>query len=252
MDKENRRSTGKYQFANTKDNYEDYSSGRVLYGTTGAANFPVRLSSELFQRCQHYLKKKGKDSPYSIWDPFCGAGYLITVLGFLHNSDIKTLFASDADATVLETADKNLSLLHTEGLKKRIDELKLLIDKYGKAAHKEALHSAHILDLKRRRPLQTMVFQFNMLEHKAIPGTVKDVDIIISDLPYGQLTEWIGLEDNNNPTQIFLNKVKSLLKKEAVIAIVADKKQKITYNGYNKIKTFTLGKRRIWLLEQSG
>ena len=50
----------KYQFVGAKENYEDYSSGRVIYGTAGAAKFPVRLSSEVFQQCAHYLKSNGK------------------------------------------------------------------------------------------------------------------------------------------------------------------------------------------------
>ena len=37
-----------YKFVSEKKNYEDYSSGRVLYGAPEATNFSVRLASEFF------------------------------------------------------------------------------------------------------------------------------------------------------------------------------------------------------------
>jgi len=98
----------KYQYAIKDENYEDYSSGRVLYGTTGATNFPVRLSSEVFQQCAQYLADKGKIGPYKIYDPFCGVAYSLTVIGFLHGSQVESLIGSDSDSRILEFAQKNL------------------------------------------------------------------------------------------------------------------------------------------------
>ncbi len=94
----------KYQYAVTKENYEDYSSGRVIYGATGATNFPVRLSSEVFQQCVHYLKGKGKAGPYKLYDPFCGVAYSLTVIGFLHGAEIESIAGSDSDSRMLEFA----------------------------------------------------------------------------------------------------------------------------------------------------
>jgi 23S rRNA (guanine2535-N1)-methyltransferase len=117
----------KYQYTVTKENYEDYSSGRVIYGATGATNFPVRLSSEVFQQCAHYLKTQGKAGPYKIYDPFCGVAYSLTVVGFLHGAEIESIAVSDSDSRLLEFARKNLSLLTAQGLSKRIEELKKII-----------------------------------------------------------------------------------------------------------------------------
>lgn len=38
-------------------NYEDFASGRVIYGAKGIPNFPVRLIAEIFGRA---LKASGK------------------------------------------------------------------------------------------------------------------------------------------------------------------------------------------------
>ena len=40
-----------YKFAVNKLNYEDLSSGRVLYNAPGLTGFPVRLVDEIVQRC---------------------------------------------------------------------------------------------------------------------------------------------------------------------------------------------------------
>ena len=239
---------GKYHFVTVNQNYEDYSSGRVFYGASGATNFPVRLSSEIFQRCVSYLDKSKKEQSYVIWDAFCGVAYSMTSVGFLHNLEIRHIYASDTDAGVLQTASKNLSLLKIEGLNRRIDELRVLIKKYGKDSHKDALISADFLKRKFKNDIQTTIFQHNAIT-QSVPSDINGVDIVIVDLPYGQLTKWGQSGDEENSTQIFLNKIKTCLSKGAVVAIVTNKKQKITYSGYCKLKTLVLGKRKIWFVK---
>lgn len=41
-----------------KDNYQNFSSGRVLYHEGGMTNFPVRLAQEIYGRCLQYSPKK--------------------------------------------------------------------------------------------------------------------------------------------------------------------------------------------------
>ncbi len=48
-----------YQFAVDRPNYSDLASGRVLYSVPGHHAFPVRLASEIFQRCLAYLRAAG-------------------------------------------------------------------------------------------------------------------------------------------------------------------------------------------------
>lgn len=234
----------------TKENYEDYSSGRVLYGFPGATNFSVRLISDIFDECARYLTAEGHPGPYSIYDPFCGAGYSLTVLGLIHGSHIKNIFASDINKTILEFAHKNLSLLTSVGINHRIAELKNFIAEYKKQSHKDALKSAEKLQSK-AVPLSIKIneFQFDMLAGEKLPKQVKNIDMVITDVPYGKLTAWTNLKNNENPVQASLDKIKDRLSKNGIVAIVANKKQEISYKGYIKVKALKFPKRKVFLLK---
>lgn len=232
-----------------KDNYEDYSSGRVIYGAPGATNFPVSLSIEIFEKCREYLNKNGNSGPYKIYDPFCGVAYSLTVLGLLFGENIKEICASDADTTILEFAHKNLSLLSEEGIDTRINELEKFIKDYNKDSHKEALESAKKLKIKSKKlSIKIKDFEFNILSNKELPKIINSIDIVIADVPYGKLTNWNGLQNETNPIQESLNKIKDILSTKSILAIILNKKQTIEYSGYDKIKSFKLGKRKIILL----
>ena len=40
-----------YRYVTEKESYEDFAAGRVLLSQSGMTSFPVRLASEIFQRC---------------------------------------------------------------------------------------------------------------------------------------------------------------------------------------------------------
>jgi len=235
-----------------KENYEDYSSGRVLYGAPNATNFPVSLALQIYTECVEYLTKEGNSGPYVIYDPFCGVGYSLTVIGFFNGKNIKEVIASDVDKTILEFAHKNLSLLTVKGIDKRIKELNKFIKDYNKASHKDALTSAEklkkiALELK----IEIKEFQFNILSNDALPKFVNKVDIVITDLPYGKLANWEGIKNEINPSQEFLNKIKDRLKQKSIVAIVSNKKQIILHEGYVKVRSFKEGKRKVLLLKSA-
>jgi hypothetical protein len=52
------------------------------------------------------------------------------------------------------------------------------------------------------------------------------------------------LNEVDNPVQSTLNKIKNILGTNSIIALTLNKKQKITYEGYLKIKSISLGKRK--------
>ena len=232
-----------------KENYEDYSSGRVIYGAPMATNFPVGLTLDIYEKCSEYLSKKGNHGPYKIYDPFCGVAYSLTVQGFFNGKNIKEIIASDIDKTALEFAHKNLSLLNTKGMSNRIKELKKFIKDYQKDSHKKALISAEKLkDITNKLSVKIVEFQFDILSSSALPKSVNKIDMVITDVPYGKLTNWVGLSKEENPVQIFLNKIKHILNDNSVVAIVLNKKQVISFEGYAKVKSFKLGKRKILIL----
>lgn len=237
---------GPYKFT-TGENFEDLSSGRVIYGATGASNFPVRLINEIFLRADYYLGSE--KSSYTIYDPFCGSGYSLTVLGFLHPTKINLLIGSDVNNDMVEVAKKNLSLLTKDGMEKRINELKKLETSFGKDSHKEALASAGNLALLNTK-VASKCFVHDALSDSKMPVDLKSVDLVISDLPYGKLTQWENLDAKVNPAQKFLNTLKKNISAEAVIALSFNKKQGIEYEGFKKLGSFKVGTRKILFLKQ--
>jgi hypothetical protein len=236
------------KFLKQKENYEDYSSGRVLYGAQGATNFPVRLIEDIFQTCNKYLTEKGSSGKRTIYDPLCGVGYSLTVLGLLHGEKLEKILASDIDKTNLEFAKKNLSLLTVPGMNRRITELQKFVENYKKKSHEEALESARRLrDQIALFNITQNIFNFDMLGEKALPSSVKNIDMVIADVPYGKLTSWQGQSDKH-PVQESLDKLKSRLNKTSIVALVSNKKQEILHEGYTKIKTLKVPKRKIILL----
>lgn len=131
-----------YRFATDQTDYSDCSSGRVFYGKPGHPAFPVRLASDVFQRCVDVLRADGHLGPYAIYDPCCGGAYHLSTLAYLHWRDIREITGSDVDADALALARQNLSLLTIEGLDRRIAEIAQMLQSYGKPSHEAALASA--------------------------------------------------------------------------------------------------------------
>ncbi|MEX2052396.1 MAG: hypothetical protein WD991_01715 [Candidatus Paceibacterota bacterium] len=231
---------------NNKTNFEDYSSGRVIYGAPGATNFSVRLVSSMFERCKEYLEKVGNAGPYTLYDSFCGSGYSLSVLGFLYNKDIKNIFASDFDKHILEFADKNLALLSHKGISKRVSELDKFVKEYGKDSHKEAIKSAETISSQIKHEIDVKIFHFDVLNKKLLPKHIKNIDMVIVDIPYGKLTRWQG--ESADPSQEFLNKIKPYMGKQSIVAISANKKQTVSFKGYNKIGSLKVPKRKVLFL----
>ncbi|MBZ0304067.1 MAG: rRNA methyltransferase, partial [Anaerolineae bacterium] len=130
-----------YRYATESANYEDFAAGRVLRTYSGMTAFPVRLTSELFQRGAAYLPAR----PLRVWDPCCGSGALLTVLGFLHAARLESLWASDFDREAVALARKNLALLTPAGLQARQREIEVMQAAYGKESHDEARRSVEAL-----------------------------------------------------------------------------------------------------------
>jgi len=239
-----------YAFATENIDYSDYAGGRVIYSSPGAAAFPVRLASEIFQRAQRHLPARR----LALYDPTCGGAYHLAALGFLHGNAIETLLASDADENILSLAGRNLGLLSAEGLAQREEEIAALYRDYGKQSHAEALRSAAVLHerLKRFPAIRTRLFQANALDtgalHQHLSG--ETIDLVISDVPYGHLTGWIlpGGSAEPNPLWHMLNALRPVLGAQSVVCIAADKSQKTAHEGFRRLERFQIGKRQVVIL----
>ncbi len=224
--------------------FEHLAAGHVIYGLSGSPNFPIRLAHEVYNRCLVYQKKK---CDISIYDPCCGTGYLLTTLAFLNHKSIATIWGSDINVKFIDVAQRNLGLLGSQGLEKRKEELVILATQYQKISHFRALESIEliremIVDLD--HPLDFHVFDRDILSPNTNPGPSFTADIIITDVPYLQLVDWNGAGGINT----MLSNIRMNIDTESIIAIIHDKRQKITSELYTRIERFKVGKRVIEIL----
>lgn len=130
----------RYLFASERRDYSDYASDHVFMGRPGHPAFPLRLASELFQRCR---RAPGRDGSVCALRPVL-RGRLST-LAYLHWHEIDQVIGSDIDEEALVLAARNLSLLRLEGLDRRIEDLAAMRAAYGKASPAAALEHAGVL-----------------------------------------------------------------------------------------------------------
>ncbi|MDE7274048.1 MAG: hypothetical protein K2N95_13475 [Lachnospiraceae bacterium] len=221
-------------------NFEDLASGKVIVHRAGYPNFPVRLAQEIFSRCLHYL-----DNPDSvcIYDPCCGGGYLLTVLGFLNFERIKTIIASDISDDAIQLTDENLSLLDKNGLRKRIRQIKDLLSLHNKNSHIEALNSAtNLFDIlaNSTHEIERKVFKTDILSNFPLDKPDFKADIIFTDVPYGNLVEW---QNRNKDNSNLLDQLLPVTKEKTVVAICSDKSQKFQSDNFQRIEKQVIGKR---------
>jgi len=229
-----------YRYVTEKHNYEDYAAGRVILSQSGMTSFPVRLVSEIFQRCASYFPS---DQRLRLYDPCCGGGYLLTVLGFLHGEQLLYLHGSDIDAERVALASSNLHLLTDTGLDLRRATLQQLADTYGKQSHDDALQS---LDRLTPPNLPSFTWVSDAFQQSA---DAQSVDLMICDVPYGNVTTWQST-DGSDPITRLLDAQFDTLVIGGIVAIISDKTQRATHPNYHQRQHETLGKRRIMILQK--
>src|SRR5690349_569773 len=221
-----------YKYETEQKDFSDLASGRVFYSLPGHPAFPVRLASEIFQRCLAQREKLYRDpTPCTLYDPCCGAAYHLSVLTVLHRARVREVIASDVDETAVALARRNLSLLLAEGMDVRIRELSQMYEQYGKESHREALQSAEALKSKLSvQPLGTNVFQASAFDRGEIAGHIepRSVDIVFTDVPYGLHSQWESADQGepSNPLESLLEALLGVLSPSAVVAVASDKGQK--------------------------
>lgn len=234
-----------YKYAK-KENYEDLACGRVIYHRTGMPNFPVRLAQEIFHRSLSYMSKQ---EDITIYDPCCGGGYLLTVLGLLNMDKISRIYGSDIDMKAVELAVSNLSLITEEGLKQRMQQLEEIYQSFQKQSHLDAIKSAkRILKgvQQQNKKLKTHLFQHDILS--GVMNHQFKADLIITDVPYGNLVSWEGEVGGSNFIHQLLDQLIPILNPHSIVAISSDKKQKISHDKYKRLERQRIGKRKFEIL----
>ncbi len=241
-----------YRFAVENWSYEDFSSGRVFYNQKGTTSFPVRLASEIYQLCKSILIKHGCDEPYILYDPCCGGAYLLATLGFLHGQEISKIYASDVDEEVIPLAQRNLALLSKKGVDQRITEIQKMFEEFGKESHSQALESSLNLRStleKQNKSIGVKCFVSDITKNNSLINAVHDVNMIITDLPYGEIVSWNSMEHESEAVEKLLSNVHQVMANNSVIAIISKSKSKIKHKDFEKLERFVIGKRQITILK---
>jgi 23S rRNA G2445 N2-methylase RlmL len=239
-----------YRFATKKEDYSDFASGRVFHSSPGQPAFPVRLVSEIFQRSLALL---GKTEPVSLYDPCCGSAYHLAVLGVLHRNQLGSIIASDIDPDAVKLATRNLALLTPSGLAERRQAIAADWQKFGKASHQAAIGSVdRIAEKVANAPLlPTRCYVADATKSGAISAAMfQSVDLVISDLPYGQLSAWQGAARHNEPIWHLLDQLQQVLHGPGVVALATPKGTTVAHENYERCVRFRHGKRMITFLKR--
>ena len=218
-----------FKFETDKKDYSDFASGRVFYNAPKTTAFPIRLASEIMARCLSLLQE---DKSLSIYDPCCGGAHLLTAIGYLYHEKLNAVYGTDIDKDIIEYAKKNLSLLTGEGLFERKAQIQKNYEQFNKDSHLQALESMERLMWinkeiqKSIRDLQCYTWDITGIN----PPPFKDINLVISDIPYGNMVNWQGSE-KNHVQQMLANIYPILDCKNAVLAIISDKSQKVRHRS---------------------
>ncbi len=241
-----------YKYAIERKDYTDLASGNVFYSLAGHPAFPVRLASEIYQRC---LAWRGQGtSPCTIYDPCCGAAYHLSVIAYLHWDSVCRVICSDIDEKAVKMAARNMGLLKPEGMERRRREILAMVHLYNKESHRSALESIdrmqeHVRCMTAVRPIQTHVFRANATQAASLREGLKGigVDVVFSDIPYGLHSEWEETQAPD-PIQSVLEALFDFMSPTSIVAITSDKHKKIAHESYQRLEKFQLGKRQVVIL----
>ncbi len=239
-----------YRYARDS-NFADLASGHVFYSLPGHPAFPVRLASEIYQRCLAY---RGRDKACTIYDPCCGAAYALSVIAYLHWDSVCRVIGSDIDEKAVQAAGRNFGLLTPLGMERRGHEISAMLTLYGKDSHRQALASAHtlleqVICLTNVRPMQVHVFQADATDPAALRAGLEaaEVDIVLTDIPYGLHSTWQG-QAGTDHTYSLLDSLLAVVPHGCIVAISSDKDQKLAHEGYERLEKFQVGKRQVAVL----
>jgi 16S rRNA G966 N2-methylase RsmD len=160
-------------------------------------------------------------------------------LGLLKNDTISQIYGSDIDADSMKLAADNLGLLTEDGIRKRRDELEALYRNYGKESHKEALQSLNRIEKLLPKEMKISVFHRNAFEISDLPFIP---DIIITDVPYGNLVEW---GEGSGGINQMMEAMSGICGRETILCVSMDKKQKIQTEQYQRLEKQLVGKRKF-------
>ncbi|TDQ53070.1 rRNA methyltransferase [Actinorugispora endophytica] len=236
-----------YRYATDREDHTDLASGQVLRSAPGYPGFPVRLGSELAQRAMARLPSR----PLVLWDPCCGSGYLATVVGLLHRDRLARVLASDVDAEAVRLAGRNLRLLTAEGLAERAAEARGRAAGFGKPSYLAVAESADRLARGLAERGGDLAHTVERADAFAPSGPPVPVDLVLTDVPYGDLTHWSGARPDAEPVPALLRALAAVLPDHAVLAVTARTRRVPLPGGVPALERARVGNRAAVLVRAS-
>lgn len=221
----------------------------ILVSAPGRPTLPVRLTLELFGRAHAMLGP----APVTVWDPCCGAGTTLAVLGLCRGPALSGLVGSDVDPSPLDLARRNLSLLDPGGLDARAAELEELAARHGKPGYSASAAAA-------RRLVAVPVpvsYELAVADATEVATTAPLVSrhrpqVVIADLPHGIQTWWSGPAGADaggdppaDPAPVLLAALASVLTPDAVIALAGRGRKLTLPAGTRALDRFRVGHRAV-------
>ncbi|MFY1702772.1 rRNA methyltransferase [Micromonospora sp. WMMA1923] len=239
-----------YRFVAERHDYSDLASGAVLRSAPGHPAFPVRLASEVFLRAWHAL---GQSRPLTVWDPCCGGGYLLTVLGLLHRDKIAAVVASDIADGPLRLARANLALLSAEGMRRRTAELEDLARRFGRPSYRESAEASRRLQALLAQgggDLPHVVGAADALDQQQVSALLTaspPPGLVLTDLPYGEQTSWRGAPQEAGLSGL-LGTLGSVLPADTMVALTTRGRRVGLPAGVRATARFKIGTRATVLV----
>jgi hypothetical protein len=146
-------------------------------------------------------------------------------------------------------------------MEQRIQQIENHLAQYGKVSHAETLNHARALQAQLHAHLKIDAIQTQLFQDDALAPTQnltaylgdQAVDMVFSDVPYGQKTAWHGEADVlENPVWYLLDGLLPKLANHTIVALALDKSQRCQHDAYQRLDRFQIGKRRIFLLQKHG
>ncbi|MFV2195147.1 rRNA methyltransferase [Nocardiopsis sp. LOL_012] len=232
-----------YRYATERADHSALASGQVLRSAPGFPGFPVRLASELLQRALAHVY----EAPVRLWDPCCGSGYLATVLGLLHRDALSHVRVSDVDADAVDLARRNLALLTASGLAEREAELRRSARDFGRVEFVERAEVAAGI-------AAGLAASGGDLPHESAVADVfslrepVDSDLVVTDVPYGELTRWSGGVPEEDPVGGLLASLGRVLPGHAVVVVTARTRRVDLPEGVRALERVKVGNRSAALV----
>ena len=175
-------------------NHHLFAHGRLFYRYYGSE--ACRFSPQAAYRLLSHLATDNA-RPTTLWDPFCGTGFILSVAGFFFPQAFPVLLGSDVKPEAVHCTQRNLSLFSDRAaFTARRAELEMCM----RPSPKHRLRWGGVVDyfdqLGAALDFTRPGYRFSSFVADAASARRPEIDLtIFGDLPYGRSSQLVGAVD---------------------------------------------------------